>query len=81
MTKLFDEEQNRREFLRSLGRYLILGGLVSTTGVLVAKRVGKPQGCAYPEEERTGRGICQNCVSLSNCNLPSGLRTREEMAE
>ena len=77
--ELFDKEQNRREFLRNIGRYLILGGLITTTGVLVAKRISRAEDCEYPDELAVTKGICRACVSLNNCDLPLALSARQEM--
>lgn len=62
----FDEE--RREFIRSLGRYLILGGLASVTGGLILKRVlASDKECIEPN-------LCQSCRIFDDCNLPRALK-------
>ena len=75
-----DEKQTRREFLRSLTRYSILGILASTTGVLIAKRRGWIGECLYPEEKRVSLEICQGCRILENCDLPDALAAKENVA-
>ncbi len=75
-----DEKQSRRNFLRSLARYSILGILASTTGVLVARRRGWFEDCLFPAEKRVSLDICQGCRILDNCDLPEALAARENMA-
>lgn len=75
-----DEKQSRREFLRGLARYSILGILTSTTGVLIAKRRGWFGDCLFPAEKRVSLEICQGCRILDNCDLPEALTARENMA-
>jgi len=68
MIELFRQEQNRREFFRCVGRYLALGGLVSTTGVLIARR--KP---ASSDEDSTDLDVCRRCTFLKRCDQPRAL--------
>lgn len=75
-----DEKQSRRDFLRSLARYSILGILASTTGVLVARRRGWFEDCLFPAEKRVSLDICQGCRIMDNCDLPEALAARENMA-
>ena len=63
MSKLFDEKQSRREFLTSVARYTMLGGLIGGTGTLVAKRI------MTPEEERVELDLCQSCNVYEKCNI------------
>jgi hypothetical protein len=74
MIELFHQKQGRREFLQSFWRYLILGGLVSTTGVLIAKRRSAPAA-----EEFIDLDVCRSCGFLKNCDLPKALLARERM--
>jgi hypothetical protein len=62
----FDED--RREFICSLGRYLLLGGLVSVTGGLILKRV------LASDKECIETNICQSCKVFDNCDLPKALK-------
>lgn len=72
MIEQSDEKQSRREFIRSFGRYLILGGLVSTAGVLITKRLK-----ASAEEKCTEPRICQSCDTFKNCELPQALSAKD----
>ncbi|MHB9025583.1 MAG: hypothetical protein ACYC7E_15670 [Armatimonadota bacterium] len=58
----------RREFLRSLGRYLALGVLVGGTGALALRR--DPEKCV-------NRGICSGCSSFTDCGLPQALSAKQ----
>lgn len=75
-----DEKQSRREFIFSLTRYSMLGILVSTTGVLIAKRRGWLGECIYPDEEKVTVKICRSCRILEDCELPVALETKENLA-
>lgn len=75
MSNLFQQKQSRREFFQSTGRYLILGGLVSTSGVLVTKRI-----LASEDEKSINMSVCQTCTFLKRCKQPDALLVREEMA-
>lgn len=75
MSDLFQRKQSRREFFRGIGRYLILGGLVSTSGVLITRRQ-----MASAEEKSVDLSICRSCTFLRRCKQPDALLTREEMA-
>jgi len=62
----FDEE--RREFIWSLGRYLLLGGLASVSGGLILKRfLASDKECIEPN-------ICQSCKVFDDCDLPKALK-------
>jgi len=75
MSNPFQQKQSRREFFQSTGRYLILGGLVSTSGVLATKRIS-----ASADEKSIDLSICQTCTFLERCKQPDALQAREEMA-
>ena len=75
MIELLSQKQNRREFLRCFGRYMLLGTLVSTSGVLIAgRRSSSAQG------EPVDISICRSCIFLSKCDQPKALLVRKEMA-
>jgi len=69
-TELSEQKQSRREFIRGIIRYLILGGLGFTTGTLILKRASSEK-CAR-------LSVCQNCVYFKNCNLPQALKKLEQ---
>lgn len=85
------EKHSRREFLRSSGRYLILGGLALATGSLIAKRILAflDTRCSildarYPESSiqrpvSSIQNICQGCMSFKKCGLPPALSVRESL--
>lgn len=66
------QKQSRREFIRGLVRYLTLGGLVSMTGVLFARRKRRST-----NDKCTNSEICRECRSFKNCSLPSALSARQ----
>jgi hypothetical protein len=67
VSKGYDE--NRREFLRSLGRKTALGALVLGTGSLVARPGNR--------EECVSNGICRGCAEVAECGLPQALSFKE----
>ncbi len=75
MSDLFQQKQSRREFFRGIGRYLLLGGLVSTSGVLAARRK-----MASAEEKSVDISVCRSCTFLRRCEQSDALLAREEMA-
>lgn len=75
MSELFKKKQNRREFLSGIGRYMILGGVVSTAGVLAVRR--EP---TSSEEEPTKISVCHSCTFLKRCQQPDALLARKEAA-
>ena len=75
MSDLFQQKQSRREFFGGIGRYLILGGLLSTSGVLAARRKMTPAA-----ERSADISICQSCSFLRRCKQPDALLARKEMA-
>ncbi|MCX6345333.1 MAG: hypothetical protein NT018_09720 [Armatimonadetes bacterium] len=68
MSKKYSE--NRREFLRSLGRGATLGLLVLGGGSLMKKG-------DKPIETCVSDGICSNCSDLKACGLPQALSYRQ----
>jgi len=60
---------NRREFLRSILRYSILGGLLSLGGFAIKK----------PSKEDCDKPVfCQDCPSYTNCELPKAKEIKDE---
>lgn len=63
--------EDRREWLTSVARRGLLGGLVVMVGYLVGRRV--KNGCP----ETSGR--CRSCRWLSQCDLPDARSVRGEV--
>ena len=76
MSEFLNQKYNRRDFLSSLGRYLILGGLALTAGTVIVKRKS-----ASVEEGFTDLEICQKCRFLRKCDQPGALLVRKEMSK
>jgi hypothetical protein len=72
MNELFEQKQNRREFIQGSARYLTLGGLMLMTGALLAKRRA-----VSTEGQCINLGICRGCSIFKNCGLPPALSTRQ----
>lgn len=66
------ENQDRREFLKSLARNTTAAGLAALAAVLVARRQVSPR-----REVCINNSICRGCVVLSSCVLPQALSTRQ----
>ncbi|MBD3183644.1 hypothetical protein GF312_15240 [Candidatus Poribacteria bacterium] len=66
-----NQKHDRREFLRTLGRYTILGGLFSIGGFLAINRK-MDFSCPAPQDGSPKRleGICRSCVVFKDCDLP-----------
>lgn len=62
---------DRREFLKSVGRYAALGGLVFGLGMLVKGSDDRPLDTCVSD------GICRNCADLKNCGLPQALSFKQ----
>lgn len=61
---------NRKEFIKTGGRFLILGGMAATTGYLVANQKVDTT-CSVSL-------ICQKCGQFSECQLPQAIETRQD---
>lgn len=53
---------NRKEFIKTTGRILILGGITASTGYLVLNKKVKAICSVSP--------TCENCTKLQKCELP-----------
>ncbi len=74
MTRHRDRPERRRNFLRSLVRYPVLGALGLLGGRLVKRQAGT--GPVQAGRKCTNRGICRGCLRLSTCCLPQALMAR-----
>jgi len=69
MNEKTEEQQDRRELLRSAARNLALGGLCLASGGLIVRAV---------DGSCLGRsGHCRNCAKLADCKLPAAVATRK----
>ncbi len=66
-------DKGRRDFIWSLGRYLLLGGLASVSGGLILKRV-----LASDEQKCIEPNVCRSCNVFDKCDLPKALLARKE---
>ncbi len=71
MNKDIDQDLDRREFIHKIMRYLISSVLGVSAGALIFKRIK-----ASDDEKCLNYFICQDCVKLSNCNLPYALKLK-----
>ena len=71
-----ENETRRRELLRSLVRYTVLGAL-GLVGARLATRQ-PTTGPVQAGENCINRGVCRGCGRLSRCTLPQGLMTRSD---
>ncbi len=73
MSNLFDQKESRREFIRGIARYSVLGIFAAATGVLIKRRRS-----ASADEEGVNIRICQSCSFLRKCDQPSAVLARRE---
>jgi hypothetical protein len=59
---------NRKEFLKTGGRILILSGMAATTGYLVVNQKVDTTCSVSP--------ACQKCGQFVKCDLPQAIETR-----
>lgn len=74
MKSIMEEfDKDRRDFIWSFGRYLLLGGLASVSGGLILKRLlaSEEQKCIEPN-------ICKSCNIFDKCDLPKALLSRKD---
>ena len=64
--------EDRREFLRGLGRVALMGGLIIGAGWLIRR-----EETGRRIETCTSDGICRNCRDLKDCGLPQALSYRQ----
>ncbi len=70
---------NRKEFFKTTGRLLILGGMVTSVGYLVVNKKVSATCTVSP--------TCNNCGKISNCAYPEvkverneiGIKTQKEL--
>ena len=72
-----DNGMTRAEFLRTCGRYGLLGLL--TLGLVRLAR--RPGGSDRNPEQCVSRGICRGCPVLGDCGLPSALSAKAASLE
>ncbi len=60
---------NRKEFLKTTGRILILGGMAATTGYLVVNQKVDVTCSLSP--------ACQKCGVFSECELPQAVEVKQ----
>ena len=62
---------NRKDFIKTTGRILILGGITTSAGYLVFNKKVEA-GCSVSP-------TCKNCVKVSNCENPEVKQRRGEI--
>jgi len=63
---------DRRKFIKTFGRGMILAGLSATTGYLVLKNHSNTEStCEFDF-------ICENCKKHSSCSLPEAINNIQE---
>jgi hypothetical protein len=62
------EKMNRKEFLKTGGRFLMLGGMAASTGYLIFNKQVKAECTVSP--------TCKNCIKLSDCEKPEVKKER-----
>lgn len=66
---------NRKEFIKTGGRILLLGGFAIFSGYLfVTKRISKTKVCPINDN-------CSNCNKFTACELPQATKTKTDGEE
>ena len=73
---LMNDRQNRREFVRELGRYPMLALLTMVGAILVSRRWRMAEG-----DRCRQRTPCQECRELSACRLPPALSLKNHLTQ
>ena len=66
---------DRRGFIQIFGRGSMLAALAAIAGILVARKQ------VHPDQECSDGFRCRECRSLSDCQLPEALKTRDHGEE
>ena len=66
---------DRRGFIQKFGRGSMLAALAAVAGILVARKQ------VVPDQECTDEFRCRECRSLSHCQLPEAITTRDHGEE
>jgi hypothetical protein len=65
------QKMDRRGFIEKVGRGSMLAALAAMAGILVVRKQ------VQPDQECTDGFRCRECRSLSNCQLPEAITTRD----
>jgi len=65
---------NRKEFLVTAGRYVLLSGLLLVSGILIKDRHAHPDKCLE-------NPFCKDCGDLDDCSLPQALKVKNDGRE
>ncbi len=63
----WQENQTRRDFIRTCGRRVLIGALAATGGLLVARRLG---------DRCVNDSRCFTCIENDRCKLPEATAFR-----
>ncbi len=64
---------SRREFLKNMGRIMLLSGLTAGVAGLATRK-----GASSPKDDTCRRdGVCRNCPLLKGCGHPTALSFKE----
>ena len=66
---------DRRDFIQRFGRGSMLAALAAVAGILVTRKQ------VVPDQECTDGFRCRECRSLSHCQLPEAITTRDDGQE
>ena len=74
MAQSRERENRRRQFLRSLVRYPILGAMGVLGGRLLTRQATR--GPVQAGQDCVNHSVCRGCGRLAGCGLPQGLMAR-----
>lgn len=76
MISELEQKQDRREFLRTIGRYAAVAAVGTTSAFLLIRKARGNE-----ENKCTSRGICDGCKSFTDCGLPQALSAKQMAAK
>jgi hypothetical protein len=73
MISELEQKQDRREFLRTIGRYAATAAVGTASAFLLIRKARNNE----KAHRCTNRGICDGCSTFDGCSLPQALSAKQ----